>query len=66
MNLLLIPNEICDKIEKGTNDFWWGKGGVNGGIKWLSWDRLCTVKEEGGLGFRKLKEFHVAMLAKQA
>ncbi|XP_074359977.1 putative mitochondrial protein AtMg00310 [Apium graveolens] len=48
------------------NAFWWGRNRMNGGIKWLSWDRLCTVKEEGWLGFKKLKDFNIAMLEKQA
>ncbi|KAL8114901.1 hypothetical protein AgCh_021657 [Apium graveolens] len=38
MQLLLIPNAVCDKLEKRMNAFWWGKGGTNCGIKWLSWD----------------------------
>ncbi|KAL8156414.1 hypothetical protein AgCh_001488 [Apium graveolens] len=66
MQLFLIPNTVSDKIEKRMNAFWWGKGETNGGIKWLSWDRMCTIKEEGGLGFRKLNEFNIAMLAKQS
>lgn len=53
MQLFLIPNTICDKIDKRMNAFWWGKGGTNGGIKWMSWDKVCTIKEEGGLGFKK-------------
>lgn len=44
MQLFLIPNAVCDKIEKRMNAFWWEKGGMNGGIKWLSWDRMCTIK----------------------
>lgn len=32
----------------------------------MAWDRLCEVKEERGLGFKKLLEFNKAMLAKQA
>ncbi|XP_074356529.1 uncharacterized protein LOC141696263 [Apium graveolens] len=66
MNMFLIPMEICDGIEKAMNAFWWGNGSANKGIKWMSWERLCTVKEDGGMGFKKLHEFNVAMLEKQA
>lgn len=42
-------------------------GGEEGkGIKWLAWERLCSVKEDGGLGFKSLREFNIAMLTKQA
>ncbi|KAL8125715.1 hypothetical protein AgCh_013104 [Apium graveolens] len=46
MNLLLIPEEICDDIEKIMNSFWWCNGSsTSKGIKWISWKRLCVVKE---------------------
>lgn len=66
MSLMLISLEVCDGIEKNFNAFWWGKNSSNGGIRWLSWDKLCEVKEAGGLGFQKLRDFNIAMLAKQA
>ncbi|XP_074355726.1 uncharacterized protein LOC141695374 [Apium graveolens] len=66
MSMLLIPLEVSDRIEKSMNAFWWGSGNSGRGIKWISWERLCTVKEDGGLGFKRLREFNVAMLAKQA
>ena len=33
-------------------------------MTWLSWDEICRPKEEGGLGFRDLKAFNLALLAK--
>lgn len=32
----------------------------------MAWDRLCEVKEGGGLGFKNLRDFNIAMLVKQA
>lgn len=31
-------------------------------IHWMSWDRLCTKKSDGGMGFRKLHDFNLAVL----
>ncbi|XP_074374083.1 uncharacterized protein LOC141714463 [Apium graveolens] len=66
MNMLLIPIQVCEDIEKRMKAFWWGNGTSNRGIKWMSWERMCTVKEDGGLGFKKLRNFNKSMLSKQA
>lgn len=32
----------------------------------MSWDRLCSKKSCGGIGFHKLHDFNLALIGKQA
>jgi len=34
-------------------------------MHWVSWEKMCRRKEEGGLGYRDLHLFKLAMLARQ-
>lgn len=48
------------------NSYWWGsREGESRGIIWLAWDKLCVLKEDGGLGFQNVYAFNLAMLGKQ-
>ncbi|KAL8155469.1 hypothetical protein AgCh_000746 [Apium graveolens] len=45
---MLIPNEVCEKIERRMNAYWWWSGTTTSkDIHWLSWEKLCVVKETG-------------------
>ncbi|CAN1818577.1 Transposon TX1 uncharacterized 149 kDa protein [Linum perenne] len=66
MNAFRIPPTQAEELERMLNSFWWGtnKNG-SGGIAWMRWERLCVRKEFGGMGFRSLTGFNLAMLGKQ-
>ena len=46
------------------SNFWWGQKEKERKIAWVSWEKLCATKTEGGMGFRDLKAFNLALLAK--
>ncbi|XP_075670379.1 putative mitochondrial protein AtMg00310 [Castanea sativa] len=60
MCLFKLPNAICDKINSLLSNYWWGQTiGLIG-------KKLCKDKKMGGMGFRGISAFNLAMLAKQA
>lgn len=45
--------------------FLWGYNKDHSKIQWVQWDQLGLSKDSGELGFRDLKRFNLAMLAKK-
>ncbi|XP_062028333.1 uncharacterized protein LOC133744209 [Rosa rugosa] len=65
MNCYLLPRGLCDDIHKLCASFFWGDTNEKKKIHWRSWDKLCLTKKEGGMGFKNLYAYNLAMLAKQ-
>ncbi|XP_019155723.1 PREDICTED: uncharacterized protein LOC109152478 [Ipomoea nil] len=64
-NKKLLSQAVYQSIERTMNRYWWGSG-RDMGIHWKAWDKLCIPKKFGGLGFKELRAFNLAMLGKQA
>ena len=65
MSCFKLPDALCDELTSMIRNFWWGQKEEEKKIAWLSWEKLCEPKSNGGMGFRQLKQFNLALLAKQ-
>ena len=65
MGVFLLPVKLCNDLNAMCARFWWGQIGNERKIHWKSSDALTKPKNEGGMGLRDLRNFNLAMLAKQ-
>ena len=65
MQVFALPKLFCEELERMMNSFWWGNSNSTVGINWKSWDRLSVGKGAGGMGFCKVHQYNLSLLAKQ-
>lgn len=65
MGVFLLPKGLAKDIETTMNSYWW-KGGSRTGINWKAWNLLSKPKRWGGLRFRDIHKFNLALLCKQS
>lgn len=66
MSCFLLPKNLCQELEQLFNNYWWRTGNAANqkGLNWLSWNNMSGPKSKGGLGFRNLYGFNIALLGK--
>ncbi|XP_021736509.1 uncharacterized protein LOC110703057 [Chenopodium quinoa] len=65
MGVYKFPSSVIQSIRSAMAKFFWGSG-ARRKIHWKSWDVMCTPKCVGGMGFKDLEVFNIALLGKQA
>lgn len=60
----LVPESICDFIDKKVRSCIWAKGVQARGWNLVPWKEVTRHKSEGGLGLRSSRLNNVALLGK--
>ena len=57
MSCFKLPDSLCTDLNSLMGRFWWGQKANKRKLAWVSWEKLCFLKVDGGMGFRDLKAF---------
>ncbi|KAE8656259.1 hypothetical protein F3Y22_tig00117005pilonHSYRG00262 [Hibiscus syriacus] len=65
MTCYLLPEGVIEDIKSQARSYWWSGKQNSRGWAMVAWDKICQPKKFGGMGFRDLRLFNVALLGNQ-
>jgi hypothetical protein len=66
MSCFRLPVGLCQHINGLLRNFWWGCRDGKRKTYWVSWEDMTMPKYAGGMGFRDIEIFNLALLAREA
>ena len=65
MSTLLLQLETCENLANAIAQFWWSLNLPKRDIHWVKWENLSKPRGDGGIGFKMIYKFNLALLGKQ-
>ena len=66
MSCFKLPRGLSEHLNALIRKFWWGSREGQRKPSWVSWSTMTRPENCGGLGFRDVEIFNLALLARQA
>jgi hypothetical protein len=64
MSCFDLTKQLCEEISALIARYWWSQQDKSR-CHWISWEKMTKAKKDGGVGFRDLHLFNMAMLSRQ-
>ncbi|XP_027076996.2 uncharacterized protein [Coffea arabica] len=65
MSCFKLPKRLRKDINSIMANYWWGEANGRNKMHWSSWSNIALDRKFGGLGFKDLEAFNIALLGKQ-
>lgn len=64
MSCFQLTKKVCKKYTSNMAKYWWSSSLDKRSLHWICWKALASPKVKGGIGFRDMELFNLALLGK--